>query len=87
MKTKIVLISLLLSAGLVTSASAAGRGGNGNRGASRPATCDLSGTGTPRNPNSTGTPLRDGSGRATAPGQGAKDGTGNRANCPNPPTT
>lgn len=36
------------------------------------------------NPNSTGTPLRDGSGKATAPGKGAKDGTGNQANCPNP---
>lgn len=35
------------------------------------------------NPNSTGTPLKDGSGKATAPGRGAKDGTGNRARCPN----
>ncbi len=36
------------------------------------------------NPNSTGTPVRDGSGKATAPGKGAKDGTGNQANCPQP---
>lgn len=35
------------------------------------------------NPNSTGTPLRDGSGKASAPGKGAKDGSGNNANCPN----
>lgn len=37
------------------------------------------------NPNSNGTPLKDGSGKATAPGKGAKDGTGNNANCPTPP--
>jgi hypothetical protein len=37
------------------------------------------------NPNSTGTPVRDGSGKATAPGKGPKDGTGNNANCPVPP--
>jgi hypothetical protein len=61
--------------------------------------CDLSGPGqgTPLrdgsgrmrngrgNPNSNGTPLRDGSGKATAPGKGPKDGSGNRANCPNVP--
>lgn len=34
------------------------------------------------NPNSTGTPLRDGSGKATAPGHGAKDGTGNNPRHP-----
>ena len=105
MKTKIILLSTLISAGLLTSASAfargpGGKGGTGNRGASRPApSCDLSGPGqgTPLqdgsgkaiygrgNPNSTGTPLRDGSGKATAPGRGPKDGTGNNANCPIPP--
>ena len=37
------------------------------------------------NPNGNGTPLRDGSGRATAPGKGPKDGSGNNANCPIPP--
>jgi hypothetical protein len=105
MKTKIMLLSALISAGLLTSASAFARGpgggGNAARGASCPnAACDLSGPGqgTPLrdgsgralnhrgNPNSTGTPLRDGSGKATAPGKGPKDGSGNNANCPNPPT-
>jgi hypothetical protein len=107
MKTKTILITALISAGLLTSASAfargpGGSGGSGNRGASRApsATCDLSGPGqgTPLqdgsgkalnnrgNPNSTGTPLRDGSGKATAPGKGPKDGTGNNATCPVPPT-
>ena len=106
MKNKIILITALISAGLLTSAStfARGPGGNGSagRGASRTpnAVCDLSGPGqgTPLrdgsgkalnnrgNPNSTGTPLRDGSGKATAPGRGPKDGTGNNANCPIPPT-
>jgi hypothetical protein len=101
MKTKIIVVSLLVSAGLLTSASAFARGpGGASRGASRSApSCDLSGPGqgTPLrdgsgkalgnrgNPNSTGTPLRDGSGKATAPGKGPKDGTGNTANCPNPP--
>ena len=101
MKTKIVLVSLLLSAGLLTSALAAnGRGSSGaGRNSTRPApNCDLSGPGqgTPirdgsdksvknrGNPNSNGTPVRDGSGKATAPGKGAKNGTGNNANCPNP---
>ncbi len=99
-----MLITALISVGLLTSASAFARGpgGSGSRGASRApsASCDLSGPGqgTPLqdgsgkalnnrgNPNSTGTPLRDGSGRATAPGKGPKDGTGNNANCPVPPT-
>jgi hypothetical protein len=105
MKTKMILITALISAGLLTSASSFARGpggkGGGNRSASRApsASCDLSGPGqgTPLqdgsgkalnnrgNPNSTGTPLRDGSGRTTAPGKGAKDGTGNNANCPVPP--
>jgi hypothetical protein len=102
MKTKIILVSVLLSAGLATSALAAqGRGNGGSgRNVTRPAVpCDPSGPGqgTPLrdgsgkainnrgNPNSTGTPLRDGSGKATAPGKGPKDGTGNNANCPNPP--
>jgi hypothetical protein len=103
MKTKTTLIALLISAGLLTGASAFARGPGGygagaaNRGASRPnASCDLSGPGQGMplrdgsgravnnrgNPNSTGTPLRDGSGKATAPGKGAKDGTGNQVNCP-----
>ncbi|MDQ1300583.1 MAG: hypothetical protein QG637_502 [Chloroflexota bacterium] len=84
MKTKITLLTALISAGLLTSASTFARGpggnGGGNRGASRTpnAVCDLSGPGQ-------GTPLRDGSGKATAPGRGPKDGTGNNANCPIPP--
>jgi hypothetical protein len=103
MKTKIVLLSVLLSAGLVASASAAGRGnrggsGNAGRGANN-GVCDLSGPGqgTPLrdgsgrgvcgNPNGTGTPLRDGSGKASAPGKGPKDGSGNRADCPIVPKT
>ncbi|HQF37506.1 MAG TPA: hypothetical protein PK322_00145 [Opitutaceae bacterium] len=69
--------------------------GSGPRHGDR-ALCDGSGPGqgTPRrdgsgkalndrgNPNSTGTPLRDGSGRSSAPGQGAKDGSGNNPDCP-----
>ena len=60
MKTKIVLISVLLSAGLVTSAFAAQGRGNGGSGRNtvRPApNCDLTGPGQ-------GAPLRDGSGKA-----------------------
>ena len=86
MKTKIILITSLISVGLLTGASAFARGGNGG---GNPG----SGTGIPvrdgsgqtlnrGNPNSTATPLKDGSGRATAPGNGAKDGTGANANCP-----
>lgn len=90
MKTKFVVLTVLLSAGLVTSAFAAGRG-NANRGSGScvPGTPVLDGSGRPvihrGNPNGTGTPARDGSGKARAPGKGAKDGTGNRADCPNPP--
>jgi hypothetical protein len=90
MKTKFVVLSVLLSAGLVTSAFAAGRG-NDNRGSCVPGTPVLDGSGRPvihrGNPNGTGTPVRDGSGKSTAPGKGAKDGTGNRADCPNPPAS
>jgi hypothetical protein len=63
MKTKIIVITALISAGLLTSASsfARGPGGNssGSRGASRApsASCDLSGPGQ-------GTPIQDGSGKA-----------------------
>lgn len=100
MKTKIIILTSLISAGLLagTSALAAGsRGGGGNgggngggggRGCTQAAPAqDGSGKSVNNrgNPNSTGTPLRDGSGKDTAPGKGAKDGTGNQANCPNPP--
>lgn len=93
MKTKIILLTALISAGLLagTSALAAGpRGGNGgggNRGNATAPARDGSGktVNNRGNPNSNGTPLRDGSGKATAPGKGAKDGTGNQANCPKPP--
>jgi hypothetical protein len=64
MKTKIMLTTALISAGLLINASAFARGpggaGSGNRGAScvtPNANCDLSGRGQ-------GTPLRDGSGKA-----------------------
>lgn len=62
MKTKFILVSLFLSAGLVTGAFAGNGRGNGNSGAgrnaSRPApNCDLSGPGQ-------GTPVRDGSGKS-----------------------
>lgn len=96
MKTKFVVLTTLLSAGLLagTSAFAAGpRGGigSGNRNSSAPASPARNGSGKAvnnrGNPNSTGTPVRDGSGKATAPGQGAKDGSGAQANCPNPPKT
>ncbi len=82
MKTKFLLVSILISAGLMTSAFAASGRGNGGSGpnTARPApNCNLTGPGQ-------GTPLRDGSGKTTAPGKGPKDGTGNNANCPNPPT-
>ncbi len=96
MKTKIILLTSLISAGLLagTSALAAGpRGGNSSGGRnSAPAAPVRDGSGqsvNPNrgNPNSNGTPLKDGSGKATAPGKGAKDGTGNQANCPIPPKT
>ena len=92
MKTKIILLTSLISAGLLLGTTAyarGGSGGGGNRG---------NGGGVPvrdgsgqsvnpnrGNPNSNGTPLKDGSGKTTAPGKGAKDGTGNQANCPIPP--
>lgn len=62
MKTKIMLVTVLISAGLMTSASAFARGPGGGAGAGRGgnrnnAVCDLSGPGQ-------GTPLRDGSGKA-----------------------
>lgn len=92
MKTKIILVSVLLSAGLVTGAfaaqgrgnSSAGRGNSSGAGSGRSAvqpsaSCDQSGAGQ-------GTPVRDGSGKAKSPGKGAKDGSGNQANCPVPPT-
>lgn len=98
MKTKIIILTSLISAGLLagTSALAAGprggggggNGGGGGRGYNQVAPAqDGSGKSINNqgNPNSTGTPLRDGSGKDTAPGKGAKDGTGNQANCPNPP--
>ena len=94
MKTKIILLTSLISAGLLLGTTAYARGGNGNGGGGgrgscggAPA-CDGSGQSVNPNcgnPNSNGTPLKDGSGKATAPGRGAKDGTGNRANCPIPP--
>jgi len=75
MKTKIVLITALISAGLLTSASAFARGpggsGSANRGATRAtpnAACDLSGPGQ-------GTPLQDGSGKALN-GRGNPNSTG-----------
>jgi len=85
MKTYTVLLGILLSVGLATSALAAqGRGQGGSSGSGRstmrPApSCDRTGPGQ-------GTPLRDGSGKATAPGKGSKDGSGKGANCPTPPT-
>lgn len=99
MKTKIIILTSLISAGLLagTSALAAGsRGGGGNGGGGRGGNRDCTqsvpaqdGSGKSinnrGNPNSTGTPVRDGSGKDSAPGKGAKDGTGNQANCPNPP--
>lgn len=105
MKTKVILLPIVLSATLLASASAWARGPGGtNRGntsgprGSASAACDLSGSGqgTPLrdgsgksvnnrgNPDASGTRLKDGSGKATAPGKGAKDGTGNKANCPTP---
>ena len=90
MKTKFILLTSLLGAALLagTSALAAGPRGGGNGGGRGPCpptpACDGSGRAASNrgNPNATGTPLRDGSGKASAPGKGAKDGTGNRAACP-----
>lgn len=96
MKTKFILLISFLGAGLLagTSALAAGpRGGSGPGGGRGPVQTAPVRDGSGKtvnnrgNPNSTGTPVRDGSGKATAPGKGAKDGTGNQANCPNVPTT
>lgn len=84
MKTKIIILSMFLTAGLLagTSAFAAGpRGGQGQGGHNGAPACDGSGQGA--RPGCNGTPLRDGSGKAGAPGKGAKDGSGNQADCPN----
>lgn len=94
MKTNRILLFTLISAGLLagTSTLAAGpRGGNGAGGGRGPVQGAPVRDGSGKidrnrgNPNSSGTPLRDGSGKASAPGKGAKDGTGNQANCPNVP--
>lgn len=99
MKTiRLAFLSLLALAVTAVPAFARGPGGGGGSGpmqrpaGASPNVCtpirDGSGPGCLAqrgNPKSTGTPLKDGSGKAAAPGQGAKDGTGNRANCPNPP--
>jgi hypothetical protein len=86
MKTKIILITALISVGLLTGASAFARGGGGGGGGNGGGTPVRDGSGQTvnrGNPKSQGTPLKDGSGKATAPGKGVKDGTGpNAANCP-----
>jgi len=95
MKTKIIILTSLISAGLLLGTTAYARGGGGNGGGNRG-----NGGGTPvrdgsgqsvnpdrGNPNSNGTPVQDGSGKTTAPGKGAKDGSGNQAGCPIPPKT
>ena len=87
MKTKILLVTALFSAGLLTSASTfargPGKGGSGGRGPSRGdnTACDLSGPGQ-------GSPQRDGSGRsinnqgnAKSNGTPVRDGSG-KANAP-----
>ncbi|MBI2518094.1 MAG: hypothetical protein HYV95_14410 [Opitutae bacterium] len=82
MKSKLTLLSVLISASLLASTSLYAGGNGRGPGASTPGRSGQ--TVTPRgNPKSTGTPLKDGSGKTTAPGKGAKDGTGTRANCPN----
>jgi hypothetical protein len=87
MKTKLILVSVLISAGLVTGAFAAQGGGKGNAnrgggsGSSQSgANCDQAGTGQC-------TPQRDGSGKAKSPGKGAKDGSGKKSNCPAAPAS
>lgn len=98
MKTKTIVLTFLIAAGLVAGTSSFARGGGGGGGARGGAgrgpvqtapVRDGSGKAVNNrgNPNSTGTPVKDGSGKATAPGKGAKDGTGNQANCPNAPKT
>lgn len=87
MKTKIIILTTLISLGLLTGASAFARGGNGGSrdgGAGTPVRDGSGQTANRGNPNSQGSPLKDGTGKATAPGKGAKDGTGAKANCPNP---
>jgi len=89
MKTKTIILTSLISAGLLLGTTAYARGGNGggNRG-NGGGTPVRAGSGQPANcgnPHSNGTPVKDGSGKTTAPGHGAKDGTGNNANCPIPP--
>ncbi len=86
MKTKTIILTSLITAGLLLGTTAFARGGNGG------GTPVRDGSGQSVNPNrgnpkSNGTPVKDGSGKATAPGKGAKDGTGNQANCPIPPKT
>ncbi|HEY0945738.1 MAG TPA: hypothetical protein VGD81_10735 [Opitutaceae bacterium] len=95
--TKLILVPSLALALAAGSAFARGPGGGGGHGRMQcdPTLCPnggvpaldgsgRQGTASRGNPKSVGTPLRDGSGKATAPGRGAKDGTGNRAACPSP---
>lgn len=78
MKTSLLLLCVLISASLLASAPVHAAGNGRSSGRSGNASTIVRG-----NPKSTGTPLQDGSGKTTAPGRGAKDGTGNQANCPN----
>jgi hypothetical protein len=95
----VTLLATTLTAGVALAGPRGNRGGgaraNPNR-ASITGTCpagNVPGTGAGKsirgagNPNSTGTPLRDGSGKATAPGNGARDGTGNNPRHPVAPST
>jgi len=84
MKTKFILIVTILSAGLLTGTSVYARGGGGGGSRGQGSGAQVHRESGPRgNPNSQGAPLRDGTGKASAPGKGAKNGTGDRANCPN----
>jgi hypothetical protein len=94
--TRIVLVTFLaatLTAGAALAGPRGNRGGGraGINGASVTGVCpagNMPGSGAGKsvrangNPNSSGTPLRDGSGKATAPGRGPKDGTGNNPRHP-----
>jgi hypothetical protein len=79
-KSLLLLLSIsTVGSALVLAAPGGGNGqgagprGNGSRG--NAANCTQTGPGQ-------ATPVRDGSGKAKSPGKGAKDGSGNKANCP-----
>jgi hypothetical protein len=80
MKTKGILLSSLLSFGLLAGTTAFAAGGNGGNRCSGGSYGGIGPGGYHGNPNSNGTPLHDGSGKATAPAKGVKGGSNGNPN-------